>query len=95
MSLKLQYLIAASVKIGAMFGGADEKDTEALYEYGRNLGLAFQIQDDLLDTYGDIKVFGKMSGGDIVAGKKTFLFVKSLRDRTTGTEKKASGNIFI
>jgi geranylgeranyl diphosphate synthase, type II len=77
IELKTAVLIAASVKIGAMFGGAEEKDTETLYEYGRNLGLAFQIQDDILDTYGDVKVFGKMSGGDIVTGKKTFLFVKA------------------
>lgn len=77
IELKTAALIAASVKIGAIFGGADEKDTEALYEYGRNLGLAFQIQDDILDTYGDMKVFGKTSGGDIIAGKKTFLYVKA------------------
>ncbi len=49
-----------------------------LYEFGRNLGLAFQIQDDLLDIYGDFKVFGKISGGDIIANKKTFLLVKAL-----------------
>ena len=49
-----------------------------LYEFGRNLGLAFQIQDDLLDIYGDIKVFGKIMGGDIIANKKTFLLVKAL-----------------
>ncbi len=77
IELKTASLIAASVKIGATFGGADEKDTETLYEYGRNLGLAFQIQDDILDTYGDMKVFGKTSGGDIIAGKKTFLYVKA------------------
>jgi geranylgeranyl diphosphate synthase type II len=78
IELKTATLIAASVKIGAIFGGTDEKDTEALYEYGRNLGFAFQIQDDILDTYGDMKVFGKTSGGDIIAGKKTFLYVKAM-----------------
>jgi geranylgeranyl diphosphate synthase, type II len=77
IELKTAALIAASVKIGATFGSADEKDTEILYEYGRNLGLAFQIQDDILDTYGDMKVFGKTSGGDIITGKKTFLYVKA------------------
>jgi len=77
IELKTAVLIASSVKIGAIFGGADEKNAEILYEYGKNLGLAFQIQDDLLDTYGDMKVFGKISGGDIIAGKKTFLYVKA------------------
>ena len=78
IELKTAVLIAAGVKIGALFGGADDKDSELLYEFGRNLGLAFQIQDDILDTFGDVKVFGKMSGGDIVANKKTFLYVKAL-----------------
>lgn len=77
IEMKTAVLIAASVKIGAIIGGADEKDSELLYEYGKNLGLAFQIQDDLLDVYGDVKIFGKTTGGDIVANKKTFLFVKA------------------
>jgi geranylgeranyl diphosphate synthase type II len=77
IELKTAVLIAASVKIGAIIGGAEEKDSEYLYEFGRNLGLAFQIQDDLLDIYGDIKLFGKIPGGDIVANKKTFLSVKA------------------
>jgi geranylgeranyl diphosphate synthase, type II len=88
IELKTAALIAASAKIGALFGGADEKEAEILYEYGRNLGLAFQIQDDLLDTYGDMKVFGKISGGDIVAGKKTFLFVKALEIASPEQRKK-------
>jgi len=78
IELKTAVLIAASVKIGAIIGGADEKDSDLLYEYGKNLGLAFQIQDDLLDVYGDVKIFGKTTGGDIVANKKTFLFVKAV-----------------
>ncbi|MBI5008276.1 MAG: polyprenyl synthetase family protein [Bacteroidia bacterium] len=77
IELKTAVLIAASVKIGAIIGGAEEKDAENLYEFGRNLGLAFQIQDDLLDIYGDIKLFGKVPGGDIAANKKTFLSVKA------------------
>lgn len=88
IELKTAVLIAASVKIGAMFGGADEKDAEILYEYGRNLGLAFQIQDDILDTYGDMKVFGKISGGDIIAGKKTFLYVKATEIASQEQRKK-------
>jgi geranylgeranyl diphosphate synthase, type II len=77
IELKTAVLIAASVKIGAIIGGAEEKDAENLYEFGRNLGLAFQIQDDLLDIYGDTKLFGKVPGGDIAANKKTFLSVKA------------------
>jgi len=77
IELKTAVLIAASVKIGAIIGGAEEKDAENLYEFGRNLGLAFQIQDDLLDIYGDTKLFGKVAGGDIAANKKTFLSVKA------------------
>jgi geranylgeranyl diphosphate synthase type II len=78
IELKTAVLIAASVKIGAIIGGAGDKDSDLLYEFGRNLGLAFQIQDDLLDTYGDAKVFGKTPGGDIISNKKTFLLVKAL-----------------
>jgi geranylgeranyl diphosphate synthase type II len=78
IELKTAVLIAASIQIGAIIGGANEKDSGLLYEFGRNLGLAFQIQDDLLDTYGDVKVFGKTPGGDIVSNKKTFLLVKAL-----------------
>jgi geranylgeranyl diphosphate synthase, type II len=78
IELKTAVLMAASAKIGAIIGGADDKDADILYEYGRNLGLAFQIQDDLLDIYGDIKVFGKIMGGDIISNKKTFMLVKAL-----------------
>ena len=67
-----------SFKIGAMVGGANQKDADLLYEFGRNIGLAFQLQDDLLDVYGDVNVFGKQIGGDIVANKKTFLLIKAL-----------------
>lgn len=78
IELKTAVLLAASAKIGAVIGGADDKDADLLYEFGRNLGLAFQIQDDLLDIYGDAKVFGKVPGGDIIANKKTFLMVRAL-----------------
>ena len=88
IELKTAVLIAASVKIGAIFGGADDKEAENLYEFGRNLGLAFQVQDDILDTYGDMKVFGKVSGGDIIAGKKTFPYVKAMEISTSDQRKK-------
>lgn len=78
IELKTAALLAASAKIGSIIGGADDKDSDLLYEFGRNLGLAFQIQDDLLDVYGDIKVFGKIMGGDIISNKKTFMLVKAL-----------------
>lgn len=77
IELKTAVLIAASLKIGAIYGGAGDKDAELLYEFGRNMGLAFQIQDDILDVFGDMKVFGKTAGGDIIAGKKTFLYVRA------------------
>jgi len=82
IELKTAVLLAASAEIGSIIGGAEEKDSELLYEYGRNLGLAFQIQDDLLDIYGDIKVFGKMMGGDIISNKKTFMLVKAMEIAT-------------
>jgi geranylgeranyl diphosphate synthase, type II len=88
IELKTAVLLAASAKIGALLGGGDDKDSELLYEYGKNLGLAFQIQDDMLDVYGDLKVFGKTSGGDIVANKKTFLLVKALESATGSQMKK-------
>jgi len=78
IELKTAALIAASARIGAILGGADDKDSDLFYEFGRNLGIAFQIQDDLLDIYGDTKVFGKVMGGDIVTNKKTFMSVKAL-----------------
>jgi len=87
IELKTAALLAASVKIGAFFGGAEEKDSELLYEFGKNLGLAFQIQDDMLDIYGDVKIFGKVSGGDVVAGKKTYLFIKAMEIASSGQRK--------
>lgn len=78
IELKTAVLIAASLKTGAIIGGASEKDQDLMYEFGRCLGIAFQIQDDLLDTYGDTKMFGKKTGSDIVSNKKTYLLVKAL-----------------
>jgi geranylgeranyl diphosphate synthase, type II len=88
IELKTAVLLAASSKIGAIIGNAGDKDSDHLFEFGKNLGLAFQIQDDLLDVYGDAKVFGKISGGDIVTNKKTYLLVKALEIATGSTLKK-------
>jgi geranylgeranyl diphosphate synthase, type II len=87
IELKTAVLLAASARIGALIGGAGEKDADHLYEFGKNLGMAFQIQDDMLDAYGDSNVFGKVSGGDIVSNKKTFLLVKAL-ELATGKQLK-------
>jgi geranylgeranyl diphosphate synthase type II len=76
--LKTAVLIASSLKIGALIANAEPQDAEALYEYGINVGLAFQLQDDWLDVYGDPDVFGKKRGGDICANKKTYLLLKAL-----------------
>ena len=78
IELKTAVLLAASMKIGATIGGSDDYDSELLYEFGKNIGLAFQIQDDLLDIWGEMKIFGKKSGGDIAANKKTFPFIKAM-----------------
>lgn len=78
IELKTAVLIAASLKMGAIIAEAPEKDQDLLYEFGRYLGLAFQIQDDVLDAYGDTRMFGKKTGSDIILNKKTYLLVKAL-----------------
>ncbi|MEN8119522.1 MAG: polyprenyl synthetase family protein [Bacteroidota bacterium] len=78
IKLKTSVLIAVSLKIGAIMAGASNSDSQKLYDFGLNMGLAFQLQDDYLDAYGDINVFGKKIGGDIVANKKTFLLINAL-----------------
>ncbi|MBS3808493.1 MAG: polyprenyl synthetase family protein [Bacteroidales bacterium] len=78
IGLKTAALIAGSLQIGALIGGAGEQEARRLYDFGWNLGVAFQLQDDYLDTFGNPEVFGKSIGGDILADKKTFLFVKAM-----------------
>ena len=76
--LKTSVLLAASLKIGAILGDASSEDADKLYSFGLNMGIAFQLKDDMLDVYGDETVFGKKIGGDILCNKKTYLLVKAL-----------------
>ncbi len=78
IELKTAVLLAACLKTGSIIGGASDRDSDLMFEFGRNLGLAFQIQDDILDVYGDPALFGKKTGGDILVNKKTFLLIKAL-----------------
>ncbi len=75
ITLKTSVLLAASLKLGAILGGAGEGNQQHLYEFGKNLGIAFQVQDDYLDAFGNPEKFGKKPGGDILANKKTFLMI--------------------
>ena len=77
--LKTAVLLACALKMGALLGGAPAADAEKLYAFGIHIGLAFQLQDDLLDVYGDPRTFGKHIGGDILCNKKTFLLINALR----------------
>ena len=76
--LKTSVLLACATKMGAILAEAPEQDAEALYKFGEQMGLAFQLQDDFLDVYGDTRVFGKAIGGDITSNKKTFMLINAL-----------------
>lgn len=75
---KTAVLVAAAMKMGAVIANASATDQDAIYEFGKNLGIAFQLQDDYLDAFGDPKTFGKQIGGDIIENKKTYLYLKAL-----------------
>lgn len=77
--LKTAVLLATSLKIGAIIAGADKYNADLLYDFGINIGLAFQLKDDLLDVYGDEKTFGKKIGGDILCNKKTYMLITALQ----------------
>ena len=77
--LKTAVLLAASLKLGAVVGNASPTQADLLYDFGIHIGLAFQLQDDLLDVYGDPKTFGKNIGGDITTNKKTYLLIQALK----------------
>ncbi|MDG2436400.1 MAG: polyprenyl synthetase family protein [Polaribacter sp.] len=76
--LKTSVLVAAALKMGAIVAETNELDANLIYDFGLNLGLAFQLQDDYLDTFGDAATFGKQIGGDIIENKKTYLYLKAL-----------------
>jgi geranylgeranyl diphosphate synthase type II len=76
--LKTAVVLGGALKIGALIGNADLRDADLLSEFGINLGIAFQLQDDILDVYGDPEKFGKQVGGDIISNKKTYLLIKAL-----------------
>lgn len=78
ITLKTSVLVAASLQLGAILGGAGTASQQHLYEFGKNLGIAFQVQDDYLDAFGDPEKFGKQIGGDILANKKTFLMIHAM-----------------
>ncbi|MEI7502063.1 MAG: polyprenyl synthetase family protein [Paludibacter sp.] len=83
--LKTAVLLGASLQIGAWIGGAGEEDAQFLYDFGINIGLAFQLKDDLLDVYGDEATFGKRIGGDILCNKKTYMLIHAL-EKAEGKE---------
>ena len=76
--LKTSVLLACALKMGALLAGASDKDADLLYQFGEKIGLAFQLQDDLLDVYGNPKVFGKTIGGDITSNKKTYMLINAV-----------------
>jgi len=87
IELKTAVLLAASLKIGAVLAHAKPEDANHVYEFGKNLGIAFQLMDDILDLYGDPKKFGKQTGGDVLANKKTYLLLKA-KELANGELKK-------
>jgi geranylgeranyl diphosphate synthase type II len=87
ISLKTSVLLAASLRMGAILGGAGEGNQQQLYAFGKKLGIAFQVQDDYLDAFGDPRKFGKQVGGDILANKKTFLLIHALETAPAAEQK--------
>ena len=87
IKLKTSVLLAASLQMGAIMGGAGSGNQQHLYEFGKNLGIAFQVQDDYLDAFGDPEKFGKQPGGDIIVNKKTFLMIHAMDVATDGQKK--------
>jgi geranylgeranyl diphosphate synthase, type II len=91
ISLKTSVLLAAALKIGAIIASASDEDAEHIYAFGKNIGIAFQLQDDILDVYADSGKFGKQTGGDILSNKKTFLLIRALELAKGETAKQLQG----
>jgi geranylgeranyl diphosphate synthase type II len=85
---KTAVLVGAAMKMGALVANASEEDTEKIYDFGRLLGIAFQLQDDYLDAFGDPETFGKQVGGDIIENKKTFLYLKAIENASESDKLK-------
>lgn len=83
IKLKTSVLLAASLKIGSLCGNASLEESDKIYKFGINLGIAFQLRDDYLDVFGEAKSFGKQAGGDIIADKKTYLLIKAFEKAST------------
>ena len=90
---KTSVLLAGCLQIGAIIGGAPGPDAEQLYEFGLNLGMAFQLQDDMLDSFGNPELFGTEIGGDIKSNKKTWLLIKALEMANSGQREELIGLI--
>ncbi len=88
---KTAVLVGAAMKMGAIIADASQKSKEAIYDFGRLLGLAFQLQDDYLDAFGDPETFGKQVGGDIIENKKTFLYLKAVEFASKEEQKQING----
>ena len=86
--LKTSVLLGTALKMGALLAGAEEADAQLVYDFGVSVGIAFQLQDDILDVYGDPKQFGKQRGGDILANKKTYLLLKAFEMADAATRSK-------
>jgi len=91
IELKTAVLLGTAIQLGAMIAEANDEDTRNLYEFGKNTGIAFQLQDDILDVFGEAEKFGKQMGGDIVSNKKTFLLLKTFELADEATRAKLKG----
>ncbi len=87
IQLKTSVALAASLQMGSILGGAGQRNQDLLYEFGKKLGIAFQVQDDYLDAFGDPEKFGKKTGGDILANKKTFLLIHAFEAASASQQK--------